>query len=239
MAPRTGVAVVTGAGSGIGRDFARALLAAGWSVALIGRRAAALEETAAGHAALVLPLESGFANDTLELLGQWLRQGLRHQGGGLGSRANAQVERLRQAGLARCATLLQAAHDGLVLRQSLSADCQDDGDDGRQSLGDGRHRDPHHRKEDLVERLPQPPIGPGEEQRRHAHDHRRRHRDDGVQQPRRVRRRSTRRVPGTKVHHGDDSGHPGAQGRQPHGDGAAEQKTVQLLGVAAGHSRPG
>lgn len=69
MAPRTGVAVVTGAGSGIGRDFARALLAAGWSVALIGRRAAALEETAAGHAALVLPLdvadaaavEAGFA----------------------------------------------------------------------------------------------------------------------------------------------------------------------------------
>ena len=59
------------------------------------------------------PPLSRLANDTLELLGQWLRQGLRHQGGGLGSRANAQVERLRQAGLARSAALLQAAHEGL------------------------------------------------------------------------------------------------------------------------------
>ncbi|MEE1928581.1 SDR family oxidoreductase [Streptomyces sp. TRM 70351] len=42
-----GVAVVTGAGSGIGRAVALALAAAGWSVTLAGRRAAALEETAA------------------------------------------------------------------------------------------------------------------------------------------------------------------------------------------------
>ncbi|MFB7515373.1 SDR family oxidoreductase [Streptomyces sp. NPDC056144] len=41
------IAVVTGAGSGIGRSVALALAAAGWSVALAGRRAAALEETAA------------------------------------------------------------------------------------------------------------------------------------------------------------------------------------------------
>jgi NAD(P)-dependent dehydrogenase (short-subunit alcohol dehydrogenase family) len=41
------VAVVTGAGSGVGRAAARALLDAGWSVALAGRRADALDATAA------------------------------------------------------------------------------------------------------------------------------------------------------------------------------------------------
>ncbi|MEU9169173.1 SDR family oxidoreductase [Streptomyces sp. NPDC048420] len=41
------VAVVTGAGSGIGRAVAVELLGAGWSVALAGRRAGTLEETAA------------------------------------------------------------------------------------------------------------------------------------------------------------------------------------------------
>jgi NAD(P)-dependent dehydrogenase (short-subunit alcohol dehydrogenase family) len=43
----TRIAVVTGAGSGIGRAVAGELLRAGWSVALAGRRAEALEETAA------------------------------------------------------------------------------------------------------------------------------------------------------------------------------------------------
>jgi NAD(P)-dependent dehydrogenase (short-subunit alcohol dehydrogenase family) len=41
-----GVAVVTGAGSGIGRAVAGALLGAGWRVALAGRRTEPLEETA-------------------------------------------------------------------------------------------------------------------------------------------------------------------------------------------------
>jgi NAD(P)-dependent dehydrogenase (short-subunit alcohol dehydrogenase family) len=40
-------AIVTGAGSGIGRAVSLALLNAGWSVALAGRRAPLLEETAA------------------------------------------------------------------------------------------------------------------------------------------------------------------------------------------------
>jgi NAD(P)-dependent dehydrogenase (short-subunit alcohol dehydrogenase family) len=43
----TGVAVVTGAGSGLGRGISRALLAAGWQVAAAGRRAEALHETLA------------------------------------------------------------------------------------------------------------------------------------------------------------------------------------------------
>jgi NAD(P)-dependent dehydrogenase (short-subunit alcohol dehydrogenase family) len=40
--------LITGAGSGIGRATTWAFLRAGWNVALIGRRADALEETAAG-----------------------------------------------------------------------------------------------------------------------------------------------------------------------------------------------
>ena len=40
-------AVVTGAGSGVGRAVALKLVQAGWQVALVGRRAAALEETRA------------------------------------------------------------------------------------------------------------------------------------------------------------------------------------------------
>ena len=47
----TGVAVVTGAGSGLSRRIAQALLAAGWRVAAAGRREDALRETLASAAA--------------------------------------------------------------------------------------------------------------------------------------------------------------------------------------------
>ncbi|HET6705131.1 SDR family oxidoreductase [Amycolatopsis sp.] len=51
-------AVVTGAGSGIGRAVARALLEDGYHVALAGRRENALDETAAGAGnALVVPTD--------------------------------------------------------------------------------------------------------------------------------------------------------------------------------------
>ena len=50
--------LITGAGSGIGRATAQAFLSAGWRVGLIGRRADALRETAAGNAAaMVLPCD--------------------------------------------------------------------------------------------------------------------------------------------------------------------------------------
>ncbi|MDP6344250.1 MAG: SDR family oxidoreductase [Alphaproteobacteria bacterium] len=57
-------AIVTGAGSGIGRGAALALLAEGYGVALAGRRAEALEETvtlagAAGERALAVPTDVG------------------------------------------------------------------------------------------------------------------------------------------------------------------------------------
>lgn len=54
------VAVVTGAGSGIGRAVALALLAAGWQVALAGRRQEPLAEVAAhadGSRTLVVPTD--------------------------------------------------------------------------------------------------------------------------------------------------------------------------------------
>ena len=50
--------IITGAGSGIGRTTAKAFLSAGWTVGLVGRRAEALQDTAAGHAnALILPCD--------------------------------------------------------------------------------------------------------------------------------------------------------------------------------------
>lgn len=46
--------LITGAGSGIGRATARAFLAQGWRVALMGRREGPLRETAGGSGALIL-----------------------------------------------------------------------------------------------------------------------------------------------------------------------------------------
>jgi NAD(P)-dependent dehydrogenase (short-subunit alcohol dehydrogenase family) len=49
--------VITGAGSGIGRATARAFIAAGWRTALVGRRAAQLQETAGDAPTLILPCD--------------------------------------------------------------------------------------------------------------------------------------------------------------------------------------
>jgi NADP-dependent 3-hydroxy acid dehydrogenase YdfG len=49
--------IITGAGSGVGRATARAFIDAGWDVGLVGRRVAALEETAGDSGALVLPCD--------------------------------------------------------------------------------------------------------------------------------------------------------------------------------------
>jgi NAD(P)-dependent dehydrogenase (short-subunit alcohol dehydrogenase family) len=64
----SGVAVVTGAGSGLGRVVATALLDEGYRVALAGRRAAALEETAGGReSAMVVPTDVGEAGSVASL----------------------------------------------------------------------------------------------------------------------------------------------------------------------------
>jgi NAD(P)-dependent dehydrogenase (short-subunit alcohol dehydrogenase family) len=61
MSARERVAVVTGAGSGIGREVARAMIDAGYRVGLAGRRAEALRETVEGarapERALVVPTD--------------------------------------------------------------------------------------------------------------------------------------------------------------------------------------
>lgn len=51
--------LITGAGAGIGRETARAFRAAGWRVALMGRREAPLRETAEGEDVLILPADVG------------------------------------------------------------------------------------------------------------------------------------------------------------------------------------
>jgi NAD(P)-dependent dehydrogenase (short-subunit alcohol dehydrogenase family) len=62
--PTPGCAVVTGAGSGIGRGCAQALIADGWRVAFVGRRIEALEASIAGcgagrDRAIALPADVG------------------------------------------------------------------------------------------------------------------------------------------------------------------------------------
>src|SRR4051812_50005146 len=51
------IAVVTGAGSGIGRAAARALIADGWSVVAAGRGEAPLRETLTGADGLAVPTD--------------------------------------------------------------------------------------------------------------------------------------------------------------------------------------
>lgn len=57
MTPRS--ILITGAGAGIGRATARAFIAAGWEVSLLGRRRAALEETADGASVRILTADVG------------------------------------------------------------------------------------------------------------------------------------------------------------------------------------
>ena len=62
--------LITGAGSGIGRATARAFLAAGWEVALMGRREAPLRETAGDQPALILPGDVTRPEDVDRVFGQ-------------------------------------------------------------------------------------------------------------------------------------------------------------------------
>ncbi|NHV25189.1 SWIM zinc finger family protein [Burkholderia sp. D-99] len=94
---------------------------------LTAQRAVVLQTEAAPPQ--LLPLAGGrepvpalvaLAEDTLALLAEWLRQGMRHQGGGAIERALAQATRLERAGLAHAGRLLRALTDGLRGAQSAS-----------------------------------------------------------------------------------------------------------------------
>jgi NAD(P)-dependent dehydrogenase (short-subunit alcohol dehydrogenase family) len=79
-------AVVTGAGSGIGRAVARALIADGWEVALAGRRAEALRETAPDALAVPTDVRDPAAVDALfaAVDGRWGRLDLLFNNAGVG-----------------------------------------------------------------------------------------------------------------------------------------------------------
>ena len=76
-------AVVTGAGSGIGRHIARTLLAHGWRVVLAGRTLGTLQETGAADTyarsvpALII-IGAGSATASLDWPRPWCRVRLRH-----------------------------------------------------------------------------------------------------------------------------------------------------------------
>ncbi len=72
MTAVTGAALVTGAGSGLGREIARTLLSAGWRVVAAGRRDLALRETiGAGHwppgSAIAVPTDVSSAESVAAL----------------------------------------------------------------------------------------------------------------------------------------------------------------------------
>ena len=82
---------------------------------LTAQRGVVLQVEAAATQPLVMPAGrddvsalSRLVTDTSDLLAQWLRQGLRHQGGGHATRVQAHAQRLQQAGLRRCARLIES-----------------------------------------------------------------------------------------------------------------------------------
>jgi len=71
MTPNGKIALVTGAGSGIGRAVSLALASAGYSVVLAGRRAAELEKTAAAGAGMLpVPTDVSQPESVLALFAQ-------------------------------------------------------------------------------------------------------------------------------------------------------------------------
>ena len=84
------VAIITGAGTGVGRSVAQRFLTAGYQVALLGRRQEFLDETAAGaENARVLPCDisqpEAVENAFSDVVKKWGRIDVLFNNAGMGS----------------------------------------------------------------------------------------------------------------------------------------------------------
>lgn len=116
--------LVTGAGSGIGRSTARAFLASGWNVALMGRRRAALEETTMGQDATILVADVGNPAEVDAAFAQLSHLDVLFNNAGVSARAAPIDEIAVEDWLAVCTTnitgmfLCARAAFGLMRRQT-------------------------------------------------------------------------------------------------------------------------
>jgi NAD(P)-dependent dehydrogenase (short-subunit alcohol dehydrogenase family) len=116
--------LITGAGAGIGRATARAFLAAGWEVALMGRREAALRETAAGAEARILVADVGNPAQVEAAFAELPRLDVLFNNAGISAKAAPIDEITVEDWLALCQTnitgmfLCARAAFGLMRRQS-------------------------------------------------------------------------------------------------------------------------
>jgi NADP-dependent 3-hydroxy acid dehydrogenase YdfG len=116
--------LITGAGAGIGRATARAFLAAGWEVALMGRREAALRETAGGAEARILVADVGNPAQVEAAFASLPRLDVLFNNAGISAKASPIDEIAVEDWLALCQTnitgmfLCARAAFGLMRRQS-------------------------------------------------------------------------------------------------------------------------
>jgi NAD(P)-dependent dehydrogenase (short-subunit alcohol dehydrogenase family) len=116
--------LITGAGAGIGRATARAFLAAGWEVALMGRREAALRETAGDAAARILVADVGNPAQVEAAFAELPRLDVLFNNAGISAKAAPIDEITVEDWLALCQTnitgmfLCARAAFGLMRRQS-------------------------------------------------------------------------------------------------------------------------
>jgi NAD(P)-dependent dehydrogenase (short-subunit alcohol dehydrogenase family) len=116
--------LITGAGSGIGRATARVFLAAGWDVALMGRREAALRETAGGAGARILVADVGDPGQVEAAFAKLAQLDVLFNNAGISAKAAPIDEIAVEDWLALCQTnitgmfLCARAAFGLMRRQS-------------------------------------------------------------------------------------------------------------------------